>query len=64
MQNAPVGIITDILELRGYANMKQAIDHAQRDDDIPDSPLRDVVWDIQAELIKERRAEADGRRKK
>ena len=64
MQTAPVGIITDILELRGYANAKSTIDHSQREEDIPDSPLVDMVFKIQAELIKERKAEADGRRKK
>jgi len=64
MQQAPVGIITDILELRGYANAKRAIDNSQREEDIPDSPIVDMVFRIQTELIKERKAEADGRRKK
>jgi len=55
IDRAPVGLINDILELREYTRAKQIIDNAQKEDDIPSSPAIDMVFEIEATLIKERK---------
>ena len=55
MEEAPTGMIKDILELREYSRAKQIIDNAQKEEDIPSSPVIDMVFEIEATLIKERK---------
>jgi tRNA isopentenyl-2-thiomethyl-A-37 hydroxylase MiaE len=57
MEEAPTGMIKDILELREYSRAKQIIDNAQKEEDIPSSPVIDMVFEIEATLIKERKNE-------
>lgn len=55
MEEAPTGMIKDILELREYSRAKQIIDNAQKEEDIPNNPVIDMVFEIEATLIKERK---------
>ena len=48
-------IVLDIMGLRAYARAKEAIDSAKRPEDVPDSPMVDQVFAVQAELLKRRR---------
>ena len=51
----------DILELRAYARAKDALDRAQSDKEIPNGPVIDRVFEIQAEIHRRKRGETDGR---
>ena len=55
METAPWGLVWDIMELRSYARAKELVDNAKREDDLPQSPWCDLVLDIQAQIIKEKR---------
>lgn len=39
----PVGVLEEIIEARAFARMKGIVDRARRPEDIPDSPLADLV---------------------
>lgn len=58
LEEGPLGLALDIIWLRAYAEAKQRIDAATSEDDVPRTPLTDMVFQIQAELIREKR---DGR---
>lgn len=44
-----------IIELRQYARVKEAVDRADSDARMPKGPMSDLVFEIEAELLKERR---------
>jgi len=54
----PDSIALEIIQLRAYAKTKAQIDRAKSEDDMPDGPMVDLVFDIQAELF-QRQKEAD-----
>lgn len=45
-------MVFDIMELRAYAQAKEALQNAKKQEDIPKSPVVDRVWEIEAELYK------------
>ena len=49
------GLALSILELRAYARAKQAVDSAQKPEDVSDWQ-RAAVFEVVAEIIKRRRA--------
>ena len=55
MERAPIGLIEDILDMRAYANTKSLLDNAKNEDDVPESSMKDLVMDIQLEIIRERK---------
>ena len=57
LEEAPIGLVTDIITMRDYAEAKQIIKHAQREEDIPDSPIIDLVFEVEAEIFKDRKRE-------
>ena len=48
-------LVFDILEMRAYQRTKETVDNAKKPQDIPDSPMVDQVFLIQAELLQRRR---------
>ena len=54
----PTGMAMEILELRAYSRAKEALDNAKSKNDVPDSPMIDMVMEIQAELVKRKRGES------
>ena len=53
----PAQTAIDIMELRAYVKAKEVLDNAKNQKDIPDSPVIDRVFEIQAEILKRRRDE-------
>ena len=43
-------LVTAILELRSYARTKAAVDRAQRPEDMPDTPMVELVFEIVKEI--------------
>jgi len=54
----PAGMAIEILELRAYARAKESLDNAKSKNDVPSSPMVDMVMEIQAELAKRKRGES------
>ena len=52
----PRQMALDIIELRAYAAVKYAIDHARTRDAIPDHPMADRVFEIVQELQRRKAA--------
>lgn len=46
-------LVFEILDMRAYAHIKQAIERAKSEDDIPKSPMVEIVADNMIELMKE-----------
>jgi hypothetical protein len=55
----PAGMAIEILELRAYARAKESLDNAKSKNDVPDSPMIDMVMEIQADLAKRKRGESE-----
>lgn len=49
-------VIQDIAYLRAYARTKRALDDAKSEGDIKHSAMVERVWQIQGEIMKERKA--------
>lgn len=61
----PVGFLEQIMEYRQYAQTKAAYDRARTQSEIPDTPLTDLVREIDFDLAQEGandggRADGDG----
>ena len=54
IMNDPAQMAIDIIELRAYSRAKELLDNARDSKDIPDNPMIDRVFEIQAELLKRR----------
>jgi hypothetical protein len=54
MERAPLNLISDIIELRNYSKAKEMVDRAG--EELPSSPIIDKVIEVEAEIVKERRA--------
>lgn len=48
---APVGFLEEIIESRAYARAKDLYDHARSAKDLPQSPLIDLVKEIEFALV-------------
>jgi len=46
----PRGMALDILELRAYARAKDALDNAEKKEDVADDPMVAKVWEVLHEL--------------
>lgn len=61
---APVGLLEEILEARAYASAKRIYEAATNKQEIPSSPIMDLVrtvsFDLAREAIEERKAETGG----
>lgn len=57
LEHAPMGLIEDILELRGYAAAKHTIDTSAKKADVPDTPAVNLVMDIQGAVIADMKEE-------
>lgn len=57
LMDDPSQIALDIMELRAYARAKECLDNAKDPKDVPDHPMIDRVFEIQAELLKRRRGD-------
>lgn len=56
LETTPFGLVTEILALRGYARSKEILDNAKNQNDVPDNAGIDLVFKVQAEVIKRKRA--------
>ncbi len=60
----PIDLCLHIIELRSYAQAKTAVENAQGsdgEDNLPDHPMIDLVWQVLAEQAKERAAAREQR---
>lgn len=53
----PLAIARDVLELRAYAQAKEALDRAESKLDVPRTPMVKRVWDVMLEIKRRRSAE-------
>ncbi len=51
----PNNYALDILELRAYQRAKEALDNAKKPTDVPKTPMVEKVWEVQAELHKQKK---------
>jgi hypothetical protein len=56
-ERAPEGLLETILEYRSFAHAKAAVDRAQSKADIPQTPMCDLVQEIEFDIARE---ELDG----
>ena len=56
------GLVSDIMELRSYARAKELVDNAKKEEDLPDSPWVDIVFEIETAIIREKRKKKHGKR--
>ena len=54
LETAPWGLVPDIITARAYARAKGIVDNAKSEEDVPDDPMIDLVFEIQQDIIKER----------
>lgn len=47
-------LVMEILELRSYARTKAAIDQAEREEDMPNTPIAERVFEIVKEISEQR----------
>jgi hypothetical protein len=52
-------LVSDVLLVRAYIDVKRKIDTAKTEADVPKSPLVEVWGEIQVELMKERAAPSE-----
>ena len=57
----PYELTLTILDMRAYARTKDAVDNAQKQDDVPDSPYTELVGQFYKEAIDKARAVNSGR---
>ena len=51
----PSQVAFDIMALRAYAAAKEALDNAQKESDVPKTPMVEMVWEVVAELVRRRK---------
>ena len=44
LENAPYGLISEVLDLRGFMRTKAQLDNAKKPADGPTGPMADRVW--------------------
>jgi len=52
----PLELALRIIEARHYVRAKRLIDDAKSQDDVPDHPMINMVWEIQHDIAREIRA--------
>lgn len=57
----PAGLTLEIMELRAYARAKAELEAAQKEEDVPRTPMVERVWEVQGEIWKRRQAQGTGR---
>lgn len=55
LAETPWRLLSDILELRAYARAKELLEQARSEGDVPRTPAVEMVWEVQAELLRRRR---------
>ena len=60
----PLALVQSIMDLRGYARTKAAVDAAKTPNDMPSGGYVDTVLEIQAEIAREIMAERKRKRGK
>ena len=50
LMDEPRGMALDIMELRAYARAKDALDNAEKKEDVADDPMVAKVWEVLHEL--------------
>lgn len=64
LENAPHGLISEVLDLRAFVRTKAELDRAKKSGDGPTGPIADRVWaawKVVSDERKEQRRGADGR---
>lgn len=59
LMDDPSGLALEVMEQRAYARTKEQVDRASKDEDMPRGPMVDVVFEVQAELLRRHREEAE-----
>lgn len=54
----PIALALDIMELRAYARAKAELEAAKDESDVAVTPSIEMVWRVQHELLRRRRARA------
>ena len=57
LMNCPDKLVTTIINMRNYARAKEALDNAKRPEDKPTGRTAELVLEIQAEIIAEKRGD-------
>ncbi len=57
LMDDPDRLALEIIELRAYARAKEQLDNAKKSTDVPKTPMIEKVWEVQAELHKQRKGE-------
>lgn len=55
LEVTPWGMVADIISCRAYARAKNVVDNAQSEQDVPDDPMVDMVFRIQADIVREKK---------
>ena len=58
----PHAMVLDILDLRGFARHKDIMDNAKSQEDVPDSPYTELVWQFYKEQVDQAKVERDARK--
>ena len=60
LENAPYGLISEVLDLRAFVRIKDAIDNAKASKDAPSGLMADRVWAAWAAVKDERKEQRRG----
>lgn len=52
----PAALTLEIMELRAYARAKAELEAAQKEEDVPRTPMVERVWEVQHALLQRRNA--------
>ncbi len=60
LENAPYGLICEVLDLRHFMRVKSQLDAAKKKEDAPVGPMAARVWDAMQAILTERREQRLG----
>ena len=60
LENAPYGLIAEVLDLRGFMRTKAQLDAAKKKADGPTGPMADRVWAAMQVVLTERKEQRLG----
>ena len=60
LENAPHGLISEVLDLRAFVRTKDALDNAKASEDGPTGLMADRVWAAWAAVKEERKEQRRG----
>lgn len=55
LENAPYGLISEVLDLRGFMRTKAQLDNAKTAKDGPTGPMADRVWAATQAILADRK---------